>query len=136
MQFVMYSSLRISKSRDTVRSTVSHTLVADVENLVLLGRADLSGTGNALANALAGNAGRNVLKAGAGADGLAGGAGNDALHGERGNDRLEGGAGADGLSALLPLMLRRIFKISVARRKTLVRVSEPSARWPLEPCAM
>jgi VCBS repeat-containing protein len=62
---------------DTVRAGFSHTLGANVENLVLTGSADLNGTGNALANAILGTSGANVLDGGLGADTLAGGAGDD-----------------------------------------------------------
>ncbi|SSB98674.1 Hemolysin-type calcium-binding repeat-containing protein [Pseudomonas sp. 43mfcvi1.1] len=63
---------------DTVRSSVNWTLGANLENLILTGTAQLSGTGNALNNVLTGNAGNNVLNGGAGLDTLIGGAGNDA----------------------------------------------------------
>lgn len=53
---------------DTVRAAHSLTLAAQVENLQLLGNANLNGTGNALANVLAGNNGRNVLTGGLGND--------------------------------------------------------------------
>ena len=62
---------------DTVHSTVTLTLAANVENLVLLGAAAINGTGNALGNVLTGNAGNNVLDGGAGADTMVGGGGND-----------------------------------------------------------
>ena len=62
---------------DTVLSTVTFTLGAEVENLVLLGKAALNGTGNAEANAITGNAAANVLDGQGGADILTGGAGND-----------------------------------------------------------
>lgn len=62
---------------DTVVSGISYTLGANVENLVLAGTSDLSGTGNELANVLAGNAGSNRLDGAAGADTLIGGAGDD-----------------------------------------------------------
>jgi Ca2+-binding RTX toxin-like protein len=62
---------------DTVRSSVTWTLAANVERLELLGTANLSGTGNALSNTLVGNSGSNVLNGGAGNDYMAGGAGND-----------------------------------------------------------
>src|SRR5262249_58317647 len=62
---------------DTVESTISYVLGATLENLVLLGNADLNGTGNALANQLTGNAGSNLLDGKAGTDSMAGGAGND-----------------------------------------------------------
>ena len=69
---------------DTVRSCVTHTLAANVENLVLTGTANINGTGNALANALNGNSGNNTLDGGAGDDTLIGGAGNDTyIRGQR-----------------------------------------------------
>ena len=62
---------------DTVRTALSYTLDANVENLILQGSGNASGTGNALANSITGNAGNNVLDGGQGRDILAGGAGND-----------------------------------------------------------
>ena len=69
-----------------MRASVSHSLAAEVENLVLTGLAPLSGTGNAGANQLTGNSARNTLS---------GGAGNDVLNGGGGVDTLRGGAGDD-----------------------------------------
>lgn len=57
-----------SEGFDTVRSSVTYTLPANVEALVLTGTADRNGTGNASDNTLVGNAGRNILKGGAGHD--------------------------------------------------------------------
>jgi Ca2+-binding RTX toxin-like protein len=72
---------------DTVQSRVTHTLSANVENLVLLNVATaLNGTGNALSNQLTGNNSNNILS---------GAAGNDVLRGGLGNDTLVGGAGND-----------------------------------------
>ena len=62
---------------DTVQAWVTHTLTGNVENLVLMGTADLAGTGNSLANTLTGNAGKNTLDGGTGTDTLAGGSGDD-----------------------------------------------------------
>jgi Ca2+-binding RTX toxin-like protein len=62
---------------DTVFSTVSYTLTANVEQLVLQGSGNLAGTGNALNNNIYGNSGNNTLDGAAGADTMAGGAGND-----------------------------------------------------------
>jgi Ca2+-binding RTX toxin-like protein len=62
---------------DTVESTATFTLSANVENLVLLGDGAINGTGNALANTITGNAANNVLNGGAGADKMTGGDGND-----------------------------------------------------------
>lgn len=71
---------------DTVRSSVSYTLGAHVENLVLTGTSGLSGTGNELNNVLTGNSGNNTLTGGAGDDYLDGGAGSDTMRGGTGND--------------------------------------------------
>ena len=62
---------------DTIESSITFTLGAEVENLVLTGAAAVNGTGNALSNVLTGNAAANRLDGGAGADTMAGGAGND-----------------------------------------------------------
>lgn len=75
-----------SEGTDTVQARVSHTLAANVENLVLVGNAASSGTGNAAANVLTGNSAANSLN---------GAGGNDTLNGAGGNDSLTGGTGND-----------------------------------------
>jgi Ca2+-binding RTX toxin-like protein len=82
---------------DTVRSSVSFTLSANVESLTLLGTGNVSGAGNAASNSLSGNAGNNALDGRGGADNLKGAAGADTLIGGTGNDTLTGGAGSDAL---------------------------------------
>jgi Ca2+-binding RTX toxin-like protein len=62
---------------DAVFATVSYTLSANVETLVLQGAGNSSGTGNSLANSIYGNAGDNTLDGGANVDLLVGNAGND-----------------------------------------------------------
>jgi Ca2+-binding RTX toxin-like protein len=64
---------------DLIRSTVSFDLnnAANVENLTLIGVANLNAVGNSGINTLTGNTGNNVLTGGAGADVLVGGGGND-----------------------------------------------------------
>lgn len=68
-----------NQGTDTVRSSATHTLSANVENLVLTGTAAINGTGNTLANALTGNSGANVLAGGLGNDRLTGGGGHDSF---------------------------------------------------------
>ena len=80
---------------DSVNSTVTFTLAAEVENLTLTGAAAINGTGNGLGNGLTGNAANSVLNGLAGNDTLLGMAGNDTLGGGDGNDRLTGGTGLD-----------------------------------------
>ncbi|GJD40133.1 MULTISPECIES: calcium-binding protein [Methylobacterium] len=80
---------------DTVRSSIDHTLGANVERLVLTGAGDLDGTGNGLNNAIFGTGGDNVLNGGGGNDILFGKGGNDRLDGGTGNDTLHGGLGDD-----------------------------------------
>ncbi|MGK6306992.1 calcium-binding protein [Variovorax sp. DT-64] len=53
---------------DTVRSTITHTLAANVENLMLNTTAAIDGTGNALDNTLYAGAGNNVLDGQGGSD--------------------------------------------------------------------
>lgn len=72
---------------DTVRSSLAaYTLAANVENLELLGSADIAGTGNTLDNRITGNDGANSLTGGTGDDTLIGGLGADVLTGGTGKD--------------------------------------------------
>jgi Ca2+-binding RTX toxin-like protein len=66
---------------DTVNSSISYLLGANLENLILTGTAALRGKGNAFDNVLTGNTGANKLDGGAGADTLVGGLGKDSLTG-------------------------------------------------------
>ncbi|GHC54103.1 calcium-binding protein [Neogemmobacter tilapiae] len=84
-----------NEGRDIVITDVDFTLGDNVEELDLTGTADLTGTGNGLANRLIGNSGNNTLYGKAGSDTLAGGAGDDTLDGEAGDDSLAGGDGND-----------------------------------------
>ncbi|OYY58999.1 MAG: hypothetical protein B7Y50_11740 [Hydrogenophilales bacterium 28-61-11] len=62
---------------DSVQSSITYTLGANVENLTLTGTAAINGTGNGLANVVTGNGAANILNGGLGADTLIGGLGND-----------------------------------------------------------
>ena len=62
---------------DTIRSSVSETLSAHVENLVLTGSGNLKGYGNSSNNRLIGNSGNNVLDGKGGRDILTGKGGSD-----------------------------------------------------------
>ena len=64
---------------DTVRSSVTYTLPAAVENLTLTGSSAINGTGNALGNVITGNSGNNVITGLGGADTLDGAGGIDTL---------------------------------------------------------
>jgi Ca2+-binding RTX toxin-like protein len=71
---------------DTVRSYLTYSLGADLENLTLLGATAIDGAGNDLNNVLTGNAAANTLTGGGGNDALSGAAGVDILIGGIGND--------------------------------------------------
>jgi len=89
----------LNAGRDTVYSTVTYTLGANVEDLWLLpAGGNINGTGNASNNLIVGNSGINALTGGAGNDELQGGAGDDVLNGGDGNDLLKGGAGNDAMT--------------------------------------
>lgn len=75
-----------AEGTDSVESSASYTLSAEVENLTLTGASALNGTGNASDNNIIGTTGNNVLT---------GNNGNDTIDGNGGTDSLVGGAGDD-----------------------------------------
>ena len=89
---------KMGEGIDTVKSSLSFVLSANVENLTLTGTSHLAGTGNDLANVITGNGAGDWLSGGAGNDTLLGGAGNDVLNGGTGNDWLRGMLGNDNLT--------------------------------------
>jgi Ca2+-binding RTX toxin-like protein len=75
-----------NKGDDTVQSTITYTLGANLEDLILIGNSNINGTGNALNNFIFGNDGNNRLVGGDGNDNIGGGVGNDSLNGGNGDD--------------------------------------------------
>ncbi|MBP0496121.1 calcium-binding protein, partial [Pararoseomonas indoligenes] len=71
---------------ETLRSSQSVTLPANVLNLRLMGSGNIDGMGNALDNTITGNAGANKISGGGGDDTLNGGAGADTMAGGTGDD--------------------------------------------------
>lgn len=88
---------KINEGFETVNSTVNFALDSGngLNNLILLGTADINGNGNGNGNTITGNTGNNILSGGGNNDSLGGGAGNDGLNGGAGNDTLTGGTGSD-----------------------------------------
>lgn len=96
-----------AEGMDQVQASVSYTLSANVEVLMLSGTGNINGSdsnndnllqGNAGINTLTGTTGRDILQGAAGNDTLSDNAGNNVLDGGAGNDKLIGGAGNELLS--------------------------------------
>jgi Ca2+-binding RTX toxin-like protein len=86
------SEARATDGTDRVEASISYVLGRFVENLTLTGAANLSGTGNGLANRIEGNAGNNTLDGGAGPDTLVGRAGDDLYIVDAGDQVVEAAA--------------------------------------------
>jgi Ca2+-binding RTX toxin-like protein len=71
---------------DEIRSSISYTIAANVEKLVLTGTAAINAYGNDADNRLYGNDSSNILASYGGNDILNGGAGTDTMLGGTGND--------------------------------------------------
>jgi RHS repeat-associated protein len=93
----------ISGGLDWVESSVNWIMGSNLENLILTGGGNLSGTGNALDNRIKGNTGDNILDGGQGRDNLIGDAGADIFkfsnspgYGATGADRILDFSGSSG----------------------------------------
>lgn len=76
-----------NQGADTVQTTLdNYALGTNLENLTLLGSANLVGKGNSYNNILIGNSGNNTLYGYAGNDVIDGGTGGDAMYGGAGDD--------------------------------------------------
>lgn len=80
---------------DTVFSSASYVLAANVENGILTGTGRTNLSGNDESNILVGNSASNILKGFAGNDHIDGGAGDDKIYGGAGVDYMIGGDGKD-----------------------------------------
>lgn len=80
---------------DSVQSSITNTMAANIEALFLSGTAAINGTGNAINNLMVGNSAANTLNGDAGIDILQGAAGVDSITDTNGNGLLDGGAGND-----------------------------------------
>jgi len=77
----------VNGGADQVQTTASYAISDNIENLFLIGGANLNGTGNALDNYMAGNDASNALNGMGGNDTMVAGKGNDALIGGAGDDK-------------------------------------------------
>jgi len=91
----------VGQGTDTVVTTVTYALAANLENVTLAGSVAINAGGNAADNMLVGNAAGNVLNGGQGDDTLMGAAGADTLNGGAGIDEASYLNSRDGVSAFM-----------------------------------
>ncbi|MCU7217330.1 calcium-binding protein, partial [Pseudomonas sp. VE 196-7] len=77
---------QVGEGHDLVRTSISYTLSANVEDLTAIGNDIAALTGNALNNVIRGNSNVNYIDGGLGADTMIGGAGNDVYTVDNVND--------------------------------------------------
>ena len=121
------------EGNDLIRSSITLTLAANVENLHLLGAAAINGAGNALDNLLIGNVAANVLNGADGNDTLNGAQGTDNLFGGNGNDTLDGGRGDDTMTGGAATMSTWWIRCSTWSQRRRARGPTPSR--PRSTCA-
>ena len=85
----------LAEGTDKISSSVTYTLPANVEYLILTGASPINGTGSNQANNIIGNTASNQLDGGAANDTIDSGAGDDTLNGGTGTDAMSGGLGDD-----------------------------------------
>ncbi len=91
----------VNEGIDTVSTSLSYVLGANVENLNLTRAGAIDGTGNALDNVINGNGANNTLSGLDGDDVLKGGGGNDSLDGGTGNDTASYADATSGVTVVL-----------------------------------